>query len=39
MFMSDRDGNDEIYVMQADGSNTVRITNNLAQDGFPAWRK
>lgn len=27
----------EIYVMNADGSNQVRLTNNLAQDTFPAW--
>ena len=27
----------EIYIMNADGSNQVRITNNLAQDTFPMW--
>ena len=36
-FMSDRDGNLEIYVMNADGSNPIRLTNNLAYDGAPAW--
>ena len=36
-FHSDRDGNHEIYVMNADGSNVTRLTNNLAQDWFPRW--
>ncbi len=27
----------ELYVMNADGSNQVRLTDNLAQDTFPAW--
>jgi len=27
----------EIYVMDADGSNEVRITNNLSRDTFPQW--
>ena len=36
-FQSNRDGNFEIYVMNADGSNPVRLTNNLAVDGSPAW--
>jgi Tol biopolymer transport system component len=27
----------EIYVMDADGSNQTRITNNLSQDSFPQW--
>ena len=27
----------EIYVMDADGNNETRITNNLAQDSFPAY--
>ena len=35
----DGDGNttDEIYVMDADGSNLQRITNNLIEDENPAW--
>jgi Tol biopolymer transport system component len=37
VFVSDRDGNDEIYVMNADGSNVVRLTDNPAEDGAPAW--
>jgi TolB protein len=36
-FMSDRDGNSEIYVMNADGSNVRRITNNQAGDVTPTW--
>ena len=36
-FVSDRDGNDEIYVMNADGSGQTRLTNNLAQDNRPDW--
>ena len=36
-FMSDRDGNQEIYVMNADGSNQTRITNNSAWDWEPSW--
>lgn len=35
-FVSDRDGNDEIYVM-ADGTKPVNLTNNAAADGSPAW--
>ena len=31
-FTSDRDGNSEIYVMNADGSNQNRLTNNPAED-------
>lgn len=27
----------EIYVMDADGSNVIRLTNNAFQDVFPAW--
>ena len=36
-FVSDRDGNAEIYVMNVDGSNQTNLTNNSAHDGFPAW--
>ena len=36
-FVSQRSGNAEIYVMDADGSNQVRITNNAAHDTDPAW--
>ncbi len=37
-FVSDRDGNYEIYVMNADGTNQTRLTNNPASDSGPAWR-
>ena len=36
-FLSDRDGNLEIYVMNADGSNQTRLTNNPAMDIAPSW--
>ncbi len=36
-FVSDRDGNNEIYVMNADGSNQTRFTNNSVEDTQPAW--
>jgi hypothetical protein len=36
-FMSKRDGNFEIYSMNADGTGQTRLTNNPAADGFPAW--
>jgi len=36
-FASDRDGNREIYVMDADGTNQVRLTNNSGVDDHPTW--
>jgi Tol biopolymer transport system component len=36
-FMSDRDGNEEIFIMGSDGSEVENITNNDALDGFPGW--
>ena len=36
-FVSPRDGNGEIYVMNADGSSQTRLTNNPAEDQGPAW--
>ncbi len=36
-FGSDRDGNPEIYVMQADGSDPRRITEDPAEDRSPSW--
>ncbi len=36
-FTSNRDGNDEIYVMDGDGRNQRRVTVNLARDEYPAW--
>jgi Tol biopolymer transport system component len=38
VYASKRDGStDEIYVMNADGSNQVRLTNNSVYDRFPSW--
>ena len=37
VFSSDRDGNNEIYVMDASGSNLSRLTNHLASDTHPSW--
>jgi serine/threonine protein kinase/Tol biopolymer transport system component len=37
-FISDRDGNPEIYVMNSDGSGQTRLTNNTGYDSSPAWR-
>jgi Tol biopolymer transport system component len=36
-FVSDRDGNWEIYVMNADGSGQTNLTSNPANDGSPSW--
>ena len=36
-FTSNRDGNDEIYVMNADGTGVTRLTNDPASDRQPAW--
>ena len=36
-FVSDRDGNDEIYVMNADGTDQTRLTNNPESDSDPIW--
>jgi len=35
-FQSDRDGNYEIYIMDADGKNPRNITNNPADDRYPS---
>lgn len=37
-FMSSRDGNNEIYVMNADGSAPTNITNAPNNDRHPSWR-
>lgn len=36
-FVSDRDGNDEIYVMNIDGTGLRRLTNHPDEDRYPAW--
>lgn len=37
LFHSDRDGNVEVYVMDADGSNQTNLTNNPATDFGSIW--
>lgn len=37
VFRSERDGNYEICVMNADGSDPVNLSNNAAYDGRPRW--
>src|SRR6266496_5857813 len=37
LFVSNRDGNDEIYAMNEDGTNTVRLTYNNVPDGRASW--
>ena len=37
IFASDRDGNKEIYVMDADGSNQTQISNHTKNDSEPSW--
>lgn len=36
-FVSTRDGNSEIYVMNVDGSDQVNLTNHSASDFWPVW--
>jgi TolB protein len=36
-FYSERDGNAEIYVMNADGTAVTRLTRTSADEGYPAW--
>jgi Tol biopolymer transport system component/pimeloyl-ACP methyl ester carboxylesterase len=36
-FVSDRDGNGEIYIANADGSQPQRLTRNTVWDGTPTW--
>ena len=37
VFTTTRHGHDEIYVMDADGGNEKRLTNNKVHDWGPAW--
>ncbi|HQU81902.1 MAG TPA: LpqB family beta-propeller domain-containing protein [Pyrinomonadaceae bacterium] len=37
VFVSNRDGNQEIYKMNADGSNVTRLTNNTFAESDPQW--
>ena len=36
-FMSQRDGNWEVYRVKLDGTGLTRLTNNGASDGLPVW--
>lgn len=36
-FTSERDGNEEIYLMNADGSDPISLTNNPASDSWADW--
>jgi Tol biopolymer transport system component len=35
IFQSDRDGDFDIYIMNADGSSQINLTNNSAEDNYP----
>lgn len=37
VFISNRDGNDELFMMDYDGHNQTRVTFNKKQDYMPAW--
>lgn len=37
VFATNRDGNSEIYTMNMDGTNQVRVTANPEEDMYPAW--
>jgi hypothetical protein len=37
VFQSTRDGNFEVYIMNADGSDQRRVTNHYSWDGWPSW--
>ena len=36
-FSSERDGNQEIYIMESDGSNQTRLTSQSAFYDYPTW--
>ena len=36
-FVSDRNGNQDIYLMNADGSNQRQLTRATSNDGWPSW--
>ena len=38
LFQSDRTGNEEIWMMEADGSNWVQLTFDPARDSAPVWQ-
>jgi hypothetical protein len=36
-FTAGRAGHREVYIMEADGTNVINVTNDLADDWYPAW--
>jgi len=38
VFVSNREGNDDIFVMNANGTGARRLTQDLSNDGQPAWQ-
>ena len=36
-FVSERDGNSEIYIVNVDGTGLTRLTDDPAEDLHPAW--
>jgi Tol biopolymer transport system component len=38
-FISDRDGNDQLYVVRVDGSGLIRLTSGQGDKDTPAWRR
>jgi len=36
-FCTTHDGNNQIYIMNADGTGQIRITNDAAEDSYPSW--
>ena len=38
LFQSERTGNSEIWIMDADGGNAVQITDHTAKDAAPVWQ-
>lgn len=36
-FRSNRDGNQELYSINIDGTNLIRLTDQIASDNLPAW--
>ena len=37
LFVSDRDGMRDLYLMAADGSNVRRVFKKIAERGYPTW--
>jgi Tol biopolymer transport system component len=38
-FISDRDGNDQLYVVRTDGTGLIRLTSSQGDKDTPAWRR